>query len=61
MPAQVPLFHVMFWVQIHDLPSEFMMVEVAKGLGDYIGVFMEYDAKNTSNLWRSFMRVRVNV
>lgn len=60
-PAQVPLFHVNFWVQVHELPVGFMSVEVGKGLGNYIGQFLEYDTKNSSNFWRSFMRIRVSM
>lgn len=61
LPTQVPLSHALFWVQVHDLPFEFMTAEVGKGLGDYIGRSMDYDAKNTSNFWRSYMRIRVGV
>lgn len=61
LPTQIPLFHVMFWVQVHDIPTGFMSLEVGKGLGNYIGEFIEYDPKNMSSFWRSFMRIRVKV
>lgn len=59
IPSQVPLFHATFWLQIHDLPFGFMNLDVGQGLGNYIGEFVEYDAKNNSNFWRSYMRIRV--
>lgn len=51
IPAQIPLFHFMFWIQVHDLPVGFMNLEVGKGLGNYIGEFVEYDVKNNSSFW----------
>lgn len=61
LPSQVPLFHAIFWVQVHDLPISFMYLEVGKGLVNYIGEFVEYDPKNNSNFWRSYMRIRVRI
>lgn len=61
IPAQVPLFHVFFWIQVHDLPFGFMSLEVGQGLRNYIGEFVEYDAKNNSSFWKSYMRIRVKL
>nr|KYP59897.1 hypothetical protein KK1_015339 [Cajanus cajan] len=30
-------------------------------IGDYIGVFLEFDENNSSNFWRSYMRIHVLV
>lgn len=38
IPTQGPLFHVNFWIQVHELPVGFMSVEVGMGLGNYIAV-----------------------
>lgn len=61
MPAQVPLFHAVFWIQVHDLPISFMSLDIGKGLTNYIGEFVEYDSKNNSSFWRTYMRIRVRV
>ncbi|GAU49881.1 hypothetical protein TSUD_408200 [Trifolium subterraneum] len=36
----IPLFHVNFWVQIHDVPIDMMLETVGKGLVNYIGEFV---------------------
>jgi hypothetical protein len=35
----IPLFHVNFWVQIHNVPVGTMIEKVGKGLANYIGEF----------------------
>lgn len=57
--ANISLFHVPFWVQVHNLLMGFMTTLVGKPLGNYIGEFMEYDALNNTNLWWKYMRIRV--
>lgn len=57
--SNIPLFHVAFLVQIHNLPLGFMTTIVGTHLGNYIGMFMEYDKTNNTNLWRKYMRIRV--
>ncbi|XP_075511118.1 uncharacterized protein LOC142546988 [Primulina tabacum] len=61
VPTNVPLYFVNFWIQVHDLPMGFMSQSVGKQLGDFVGRFIEYDDKNNSSFWRSYMRIRVNV
>ena len=58
-PLLVPLAHVPFWVQVYELPADFMSIGVGKQLGNYVGRFMEYDANNNLGLWRNYMRIRV--
>jgi hypothetical protein len=57
----IPLFHVNFWVQIHDVPIGMMIEKVGKGLAQYIGEFVEYDKNNNTSFWRKYMRVKVRV
>jgi hypothetical protein len=57
----IPLFHVNFWVQIHDVPIGMMIEKVGKGLAQYIGEFVEYDKNNNISFWRKYMRVKVRV
>ncbi|GAU35928.1 hypothetical protein TSUD_69610 [Trifolium subterraneum] len=57
----IPLFHVNFWVQIHDVPLGMMLETVGKGLANYIGEFVEYDKNNNTSFWRKYMRVKVRV
>ncbi|KAI4350923.1 hypothetical protein L6164_005326 [Bauhinia variegata] len=44
--SEIPLFHVCFWVQIHDLPAGFITPIIGKHLGNFIGSFVEYDENN---------------
>ncbi|XP_058783931.1 uncharacterized protein At4g02000-like [Vicia villosa] len=57
----IPLFHVEFWVQIHNLPAGLMLERVGKTIANYIDTFVEYDKNNNSSLWRQYMRLRVKV
>lgn len=59
--TQIPLFHVNFWVQIHNLPAGFMNEVIGKHLGNFIGAFLEYDPNNNSGVWRMYMRIKVQV
>ncbi|GAU34127.1 hypothetical protein TSUD_66060 [Trifolium subterraneum] len=57
----IPLFHVNFWVQIHNVPLGMMLETVGKGLANYIGKFVEYDKNNNTSFWRKYIRVKVRV
>lgn len=59
--AQIPLNHVNFWVQVHDVPVGFMTELVGQHLGNFVFTFLEYDTHNDDGVWRSYMRLRVNV
>jgi hypothetical protein len=61
VPTTVPLNHVPYWVQVHDVPVGCMSQTAGKQLGDFIGEFMEYDEKNNSNFLSTYMRIRVLV
>lgn len=60
-PTKVLLVYADFWIQIYDLPVGFMSEAVGKQLSNFFGSFIQYDAKNNSNIWREFMRLRVRV
>lgn len=57
--GSIPLNHVSFWVQVHELPVGFMSTTVGKHLGNYIGEFQEYDPNNASGHRRSYMQIKV--
>lgn len=57
--SQLPLYAVPFWVQVHDLPPGFMSEAVGKSLAGCMGDLLEYDAKNSTGFWQSFMRLRI--
>lgn len=59
--SNMSLFHVAFWVQVHNLPLGFMTSTVGTHMRNYIGTFMEYDKSNNTNLWRKYMRLRVSL
>lgn len=50
--AEIPLYHVNFWVQVHDLPAGFMTPIVGQHLGNFIGEFVEYVDNNNAGVWR---------
>jgi hypothetical protein len=57
----IPLYHVDFWVQVHNLPTGLMAERVGKTLGNYIGSFVEYDKNNKGSFWREYMRIKVRL
>ncbi|XP_058726793.1 uncharacterized protein At4g02000-like [Vicia villosa] len=57
----IPLFHVEFWVQVHNIPAGLMLEKVGKTIANFIGTFVEYDKHNNSSFWRQYMRLRVKV
>jgi 14-3-3 protein epsilon len=57
----IPLYHVDFWVQVHNLPTGLMAEKVGKALANYIGSFVEYDKNNKGSFWREYMRIKVRV
>lgn len=57
----IPLYHVDFWVQIHNLPAGLMLEKVGKTMANFIGSFLEYDKNNNISFWRQYMRLRVRI
>lgn len=60
-PLKIPLMNVKFWIQIHDLPTDFMSESIGKKLGNFMGSFIEYDPNNNKSIWRECMRIRIMV
>ncbi|KAL4386718.1 hypothetical protein GQ457_09G000940 [Hibiscus cannabinus] len=60
-PMLVPLFHVDFWVYVHDVPLGFMSHSVAKTLGDFIGEFVDYDSSAFTLGFKRIMKLRVRL
>ncbi|MBA0806950.1 hypothetical protein Gohar_022790, partial [Gossypium harknessii] len=60
-PLSVQLNWVGFWMLIHDLPLGFMSEAVARQLGSFIGVFLEYDASPTQLGYKRIMRLKVRI
>ncbi|KAJ9141031.1 hypothetical protein P3X46_031615 [Hevea brasiliensis] len=60
-PREVELTRLDLWVQVHDVPNGFMFEHVAKDVGTYIGIFLEFDPRDFSRLWRDYMHIRVSV
>lgn len=50
-----------FWIQIHDLPVGYTSEVVGKQLGNFFGLFLKYDVKNNSSIWREYMRLKVRI
>ncbi|MBA0594235.1 hypothetical protein Gorai_011147, partial [Gossypium raimondii] len=60
-PLSVQLNWVDFWMLIHDLPLGFMSEAVARQLGSFIGVFLEYDASTTQLGYKRIMMLNVRI
>ncbi|KAK5783633.1 hypothetical protein PVK06_038145 [Gossypium arboreum] len=60
-PLSIPLVYSDWWVQIHDLPPGFFRESVAVQFGNFISKFLEYDMKQLSNGYKSFLRIRVKI
>ncbi|MBA0624730.1 hypothetical protein Godav_010026, partial [Gossypium davidsonii] len=58
---KVPLVYVSFWVQIHEVPIGLFSENLARLLGNFIGVFLEYDGSDLGKENRNYMRVRVQI
>lgn len=57
----IPLFHVEFWVQIHNLPAGMMLEKIRRTMANFTGVLVEYDKNNNTSFWREYMRLRVKI
>lgn len=60
-PLKVPLWFLNIWIQIHELPSGFMLETVGKHLGNFFGEFLLYDSKNNTFIWRKCMRIKIRI
>ena len=55
------LMHAPFWIQVWDLPFEFMNEEVGKDIGGTIDNFLEVDKCSWQSNQAKFMNIRVDV
>ncbi|KAH9672067.1 reverse transcriptase domain-containing protein [Citrus sinensis] len=60
-PHRVPLFHILFWIQVYNLPIGFQSEKVLTNIGNYIGEFQSSDPNNLMGVWRNFMLIRVSI
>ena len=61
LPQTVNLNKAMSWVKAYNLPAGFILEHVAKGIGEYVGTFVDSDPDNYNSIWRTFLRVRVEL
>ncbi|KAL8489567.1 hypothetical protein ACS0TY_025471 [Phlomoides rotata] len=61
IPLQISLNKLSFWIQVHDLPVGAFSEGVGRLLGNYIGRFVSYDDTNRGAVWRTYMRIRVEL
>ncbi|XP_060965514.1 uncharacterized protein LOC133034443 [Cannabis sativa] len=60
-PKSVVLNKIDFWVQIHGLKTGFMLENIVRSAGEYVGRFVKSDSKNFNGLWRDYLRVRATI
>ncbi|MBA0818648.1 hypothetical protein Gohar_003642 [Gossypium harknessii] len=60
-PLRVPLISASFWVQVHDVPIGFYSENLAIQLGNFIGIFQEYDSANLGKENMNYMRIRIQI
>lgn len=46
---------------LYDVPIGYVNEAVAKVMGNYIGIYIAYDTKNIKEVWKDYMRVRVEI
>lgn len=59
--VKILLWHLNIWIQIHELPTNFMSETIEKQLGNFFREFLEYDSKNNMSIWRECVRVRTKL
>ncbi|XP_050212808.1 uncharacterized protein LOC126664459 [Mercurialis annua] len=60
-PTNIAIHTTEFWIQIHNLPMDFMSEAIVCTIGNYIGSFVLLDPNNFTGVWRSFCRIRVTI
>ncbi|KAJ8898705.1 hypothetical protein K2173_004739 [Erythroxylum novogranatense] len=60
-PANVSLEMSDFWVQVNQLPAGFVSEQIATQFGNFIGSFVQYDAKAIQMGNADYMRIRVTM
>lgn len=58
----VPVWFMIIWIQIHNLPNGFMSDElVSEQLENFFGEFITYDTKSNTCTWRECMKIKINI
>ncbi|MBA0716190.1 hypothetical protein Golax_015042, partial [Gossypium laxum] len=60
-PLEVSLLYTTFWVQIQSLSTGVISEAMARQFGDFIGTFLDYDAKAVAVGLRKFMQIQQRV
>lgn len=58
-PSKIPLNGMDIWVRLYDVPIGYVNEAMAKLMGNYIGIYIQYDPKNANEVWKDYMRARV--
>ncbi|CAH9090917.1 unnamed protein product [Cuscuta epithymum] len=58
VPLLVPLNEAEFWIQVHDIPYDFMNLGVARRIGNFVGKFVNWEKPQFDKKWKLYMRVR---
>ncbi|MBA0624715.1 hypothetical protein Godav_010013 [Gossypium davidsonii] len=60
-PMLVSLVYFFFGVQVHDLPPRLFSKAVARQLENFAGLFKEYNTKQVSGGYTSYLQMRVRI
>ncbi|CAN0858396.1 hypothetical protein LINGRAHAP2_LOCUS7227 [Linum grandiflorum] len=61
-PKMVPFHLIPFWVQVHDLPFDYLSEGAGRILGNSASRYLDYDPKNSLKLWADqYMRIQVEL
>lgn len=60
-PRCVDLNYMDLWVQVPDLKVGFMSETILKGVGNYVGKYIQSCPSNFTGVWRDYMRIRVSI
>ncbi|XP_031108627.1 uncharacterized protein LOC116013111 [Ipomoea triloba] len=60
-PQEIQLTTADFWVQAFNIPSSMQTKKTAEMVGAFLGSFIKVDENNLDGLWKSFMRIRVQM
>lgn len=60
-PFHVQLTEAEFWVQVHNLPSNFHTEGILKAIGAHVGEFVKVDYSKAEDPWKIFTRIRVRI
>ncbi|CAH9071667.1 unnamed protein product [Cuscuta europaea] len=61
IPLRVPLTMTEFWVQIHNVSYDFMTLEAAQRIGNYLGKFVKIDDNQLEGRCNAYLRNRITL